>query len=71
MYRVNFGNCQVSGGFKLLKQAREYLALCDGYAYLERWDSGEYFPCDKMTGHFLDMTAKKNKDHPAYSGKKD
>lgn len=71
MYRINFNNCQVSGRFERLSHAREYLAKCDGYAYMERReDNGEYFPCNPDTGHFLDMTSPKNQDHPAYNGKR-
>ena len=61
MYRVNYGNCQVSPSFSNLKHAREHLKQCDGYAFMEGRDNGEYFPCDKNTGHFLDMTLDKNK----------
>ena len=66
MYRVNYGNGQVTGSFTLLCVAREYLQKCDGYAYMQRReDNGEYFLCDAETGHFLDMTAPENKDHPS------
>lgn len=65
MYHINYGNCQVSSRFPSLRMAREYLALCDGYAYMERREeSGEYFPCNPETGHFLDMTSPENSEHP-------
>lgn len=67
MYIINYGNGQVSGTFTRLEHARNHLLQCDGYAYIERWDSGEYFPCDKQTGHFLDMTLKKNKRGNQYA----
>jgi hypothetical protein len=71
MYRINYGNCQVSSSFPSIRMARDYLAKCDGYAYMERReDTGEYFPCNPATGRFLDMTSAKNEDHPAYSGKR-
>ena len=70
MYRVNYNNCQVSGSFERLSHAREYLSLCDGYAYLERRENGEWFPCHAKTGHFLDMTNEQNASHPAYCGKR-
>lgn len=66
MYRINYGNTQVSGSFKSLSNAREFFALCDGYAYLERRENGEWFPCHAKTGYFLDMTDTKNAEHPAY-----
>jgi len=72
MYLINYGNNQISGHFPALRMARDYLAKCDGYAYMERReDTGEYFPCDPKTGRFLDMTSPKNSDHPAYEGTRD
>lgn len=65
-YRINYGNTQVSSSFHSLKMARDYLKLCDGYAYMERQeDNGEWFPCNPETGTFLDMTSPANADHPA------
>lgn len=67
MYRINYGNRQVSGTFELLRMAREYLHnKCDGYSYMQRQeDNGEWYPCNPDTGRFLDMTSPENKDHPA------
>lgn len=66
MYRINYGNTQVSGSFPSLRMARDYLTRCDGRAFLEKMeDNGEFFPCSPATGRFLDMTAPENKDHPA------
>ena len=68
MYRINYGNCQVSASFSRLSHAREYLKTCDGYSFMEkREDNGEYYPCDKDTGHFLDMTLEKNKRGNQYA----
>jgi len=63
MYRINYGNMEVSGRFPALRMAQEYLKKCDGYAYLERReDNGEYFPCDAATGRFLNMTDPRQRD---------
>jgi hypothetical protein len=63
MYRVNYGNGQVTGAFPALKMAREQLEACDGYSFMERLeDNGEYFPCNSSTGRFLDMTDPRQVD---------
>ena len=61
MYRVNYGNCQVSPSFSNLKHASEHLKQCDGHAYMEGRDNGDWFPCSPENGRFLDMTNPKNK----------
>ena len=67
MYRINYGNCQVSGIFDKLRTARGFLNnKCDGYSYMQKQEgNGEWFSCNPYTGHFLDMTLPVNKDHPA------
>ena len=63
MYRINYGNGQVSGRVPSLRMAREHLKVCDGYAFMQRReDNGEYYPCDAQTGRFLDMTDLRQRD---------
>lgn len=48
MFRVNYGNGQVEGPFKSKKAAADFLkSFCDGFAFLEFCDCGEWFACRK------------------------
>ncbi len=63
-YRLNYGQGQVSCNASL-SQVNEWEKFHGGsYVEKKEWDTGEWFPCSPK-GHFLDMTAPENKDHPA------